>query len=72
MDAISGVTSSSDARAQLVKYQQQLAKDLAAKAAAKVINADRAAVAKAEQAVQQVERSAAATGSIGTTLDVTV
>ncbi|GIE87502.1 hypothetical protein [Actinoplanes regularis] len=78
MDATS---SANNAKTQLVQYQQQLAKDLAAKATAKVIAADRAAVTKAEQAVQQAKNSTvattstsrtAATGSMGTTVDVTV
>ncbi|GLW31733.1 hypothetical protein [Actinoplanes regularis] len=78
MDATS---SANNAKTQLVQYQQQLAKDLAAKATAKVIAADRAAVTKAERAVQEAEHSTvattsasrtAATGSMGTTVDVTV
>ena len=62
MTAVSSA-SSSDAQAELVEYQQKLATDLAAKAAAKVITADKDVVTKAPQAVQQ-----ASSGSSG--LDV--
>jgi hypothetical protein len=88
MAAVSAVSSSSDAQDQLVKYQQKLAADLAAKAAAKVITADKANVAKAQQAAQQSSSadststadastyasaaSAATTASVGASLDVTV
>src|SRR3954451_22306306 len=80
MAPISAVSTSSEAQAALVKYQQKLATDLAAKAAAKVITADKEAVAKAQQAVQQAQQpsevttgasTAATADAIGATLDVT-
>ncbi|MFI5934578.1 hypothetical protein [Actinoplanes sp. NPDC051494] len=81
MAAISAVSSSSEAQTELVKYQQKLAADLAAKAAEKVITADKDAVARAQQsalqATQQAQQSpqvtsSAATASVGSTFDVTV
>ena len=66
INAVSSSGNSSEAQAMLVKYQQKLATDLAAKAAEKVIDADRQAVARAQQAAQQ---SPSASG--GSTLDVT-
>jgi hypothetical protein len=76
MAAVSAVSSSSDAQAQLVKYQQKLAADVAAKAAAKVITADKEAVTKAQQAVQQSQEpstaATSATSATGSVLDVTV
>ncbi|WP_212997994.1 hypothetical protein [Winogradskya consettensis] len=77
VSAVDSVSSSSEAQAALIKYQQKLAADLAAKAAEKVITADKDAVTKAQQAVQQSAQSSpavtasAATASTGV-LDVTV
>lgn len=54
---ISGISSSTnDARTLVQEYKQKLATDLAAKAAAKVIVDDKAAVARAELAVQQSQQ----------------
>jgi len=79
MAAVSAVSSSSEARTELVKYQQKLAADLAAKAAEKVITADRDTLDKARQAAQQAQQpttaalsQAATAGAAGSTLDVTV
>jgi hypothetical protein len=77
VDSASSVSSSSEAQAALIKYQQKLAADLAAKAAEKVVTADKDAVTKAQQTVQQAVQSSpavtasAATASTGV-LDVTV
>jgi CRISPR/Cas system-associated endonuclease Cas1 len=46
-----------DARSELVKYQQKLATDLAAKAAAKVITADKNAVAQAQLEIQRARQA---------------
>jgi UDP-N-acetylglucosamine transferase subunit ALG13 len=71
--AVSAVSSTSEAQAELVKYQQKLATDLAARAAAKVITADKEAVTKARLSVQQSQQSApAATSTTSSTVDVTV
>lgn len=51
--AISPATN--DARSELVKYQQKLATDLAAKAAAKVITADKNAVAQAQLEIRRAQ-----------------
>ncbi|WP_067498610.1 hypothetical protein [Actinoplanes sp. TFC3] len=56
IEAISSTTSTS-AQTELEKYQQKLAADLAAKAAEKVIAADKAAVTKAQQAQAQQTQS---------------
>jgi hypothetical protein len=54
-------TGTSEAATELQQYKQKLAADLAAKAATKVIDADKAAVAKAQQEVlleaQQSQRT---------------
>jgi CRISPR/Cas system-associated endonuclease Cas1 len=46
-----------DARSELVKYQQKLAADLSAKAAAKVITADKNAVAQAQLEIQRAQQA---------------
>lgn len=53
--AISAQTN--DARSELVKYQQKLAADLSAKAAAKVISADKNAVAQAQLEIQRAQQA---------------
>ncbi|MEV6851183.1 hypothetical protein [Actinoplanes sp. NPDC051411] len=59
--SISGTSSVTDAYTELQKAQQRLAADLAAKAdAAKVLAADRDAVARAQQAAQQAQATQAA------------
>jgi hypothetical protein len=81
MAAVSAVSSSSDTQALLVKYQQKLAADLAAKASAKVITADKDAVAKAQQAADEAQQpsptgtdtsTARTAGAVGSSLDLTV
>ncbi|GAA2638216.1 hypothetical protein [Paractinoplanes durhamensis] len=72
----------SSAESELVKYQQKLAADLAAKASAKVaetdrervIAQDRSAVAKAQQAVQREKETTQTVSTSGfqSKLDVTV
>jgi hypothetical protein len=57
MAAISAVNSAGDAQSELVRYQQKLAADLAAKAAAKVIADDQDTVARAEQSVQRSQQN---------------
>jgi hypothetical protein len=58
--------STSEARTDLVRYQQQLAADLAAKAADRVLATDRAAATRTERVVRQDERGG------GTAVDITV
>jgi len=53
IEGIGAATSSSAAQTELLKAQQKLATDLAAKAAEKVITADKAAVAKVEKEAAQ-------------------
>jgi len=53
VSSIGSATSVSATQAELLKAQQQLAVDVAAKAAAKVITADHAAVTKSQQEVAQ-------------------
>ena len=50
-------TSDNQARSDLAKYQQKLAADLAAKAASKVISADKNAVAQAQLQIQQQQQA---------------
>lgn len=71
ISAVDSVSSASETQELLVKYQQQLASDLAAKAANKVITADKDAVARAQQAAQQAPQpSPAGTGT--SSVDLTV
>jgi hypothetical protein len=81
MPSISAVSSSGEAGSQLVRYQQKLAAGLAAKAADRVIDADQAAVARAEQATRAQQTAAqqslttataATAATAGARLDVTV
>jgi hypothetical protein len=55
--AITAISSSGDTQTELVQYQQKLAADLAAKAAARVLAADKTNVAQAQVALQQAEQA---------------
>jgi len=65
IEGIGATTSSSAAQTELLKAQQKLATDLAAKAAEKVITADKAAVAKEEKEAAEQRTS-------GSTIDLTL
>ena len=55
---ITAITSpANEAKSDLAKYQQKLAADLAAKAAAKVISADKNAVAQAQLEIKQAQQA---------------
>jgi hypothetical protein len=68
----SGTGSSSTAQADLLRAQQKLAADVAAKAAAKVITEDKTAVKNAQQAVNQQPSTSSTTVGSSSTLDITV
>ncbi|MET0493434.1 MAG: hypothetical protein ABW000_09935 [Actinoplanes sp.] len=57
IESVTASGSSSTAQTELLKAQQKLATDLAAKAAEKVITADQATVAKVEKEVAQQRAS---------------
>ncbi|MBU2666051.1 hypothetical protein KOI35_21285 [Actinoplanes bogorensis] len=72
VSAVDAVSPSSEAKAQLVRYQEKLAADLAAKVAQeRVIQQDREAVTKAQESVREAEKASTAAVA-GAGLDVTV
>jgi len=71
ISAVGSVSSTSETQETLVRYQQKLAADLAAKAGSKVITADKDALARAQQAVLQAQHPSSA-GTGDSSLDLTV
>jgi hypothetical protein len=71
ISAVGSVSPANETQEILVKYQQKLAADLAAKAGNKVIIADKDALARAQHAVRQAQQPSSA-GTGDSSLDFTV